>query len=83
MKTDAERWLAALDEVKRLEGMLLDGGDHFRCPDCNRVFHTEDRYLSRDEDYETDERYCEKCGEMAERAARADAETKEFLSSIR
>ena len=83
MKTDCERWLAALDEVKRLEGMLLDGGDHFRCPDCNRVFHDYDRYSSLNENDDCQDCYCQKCGEMNERARLADEETYEMLRGVR
>lgn len=72
------------EEIKRLEEMLLDAtDDHFRCADCKRVFHIYDRYSSLNENDDCEDKYCTACGEMNERARAADADTKEFLSSIR
>lgn len=70
-----------VEEVKRLEEMLLDLGEHFRCEECRNVFHVYDRYASLNELDECEEKYCEKCGPRAEQARADEAETYEYLRS--
>lgn len=63
------------EERKRLEEMLLDVGEHFRCKECDRVFHDYDRYIGI-----VDETFCDKCGEREEKNRAEDAETKAELN---
>jgi transcription initiation factor IIE alpha subunit len=72
------------EEIKRLEEMLLDAtDDHFRCADCKRVFHEYDKYSGLNEIGDCLDYFCQKCGEMNERARADDEETYAMLRNIR
>lgn len=63
------------EERKRLETMLLDLGEHFRCQECGCVFHDYDRYAGLE-----DEKCCDKCGAREDRIR---AELNETYESLR
>lgn len=68
-------YMNLVDEVKRLEEMLLDRGEHFRCLECGKVFHDYDRYSGLE-----DEKFCDKCGEREHKNRTDEAETKAMLN---
>lgn len=70
----SEELEAAREEIKRLNGMLLEGGHHFACTECCRVFDKNVQYEDRAETL-NGEPYCESCGKRAAQAARDIADT--------
>ena len=63
------------EERKRLEEMLFDAGEHFRCKECDRVFHDYDKYSGIE-----DECFCDKCGEREEHRRHEFDDTKAMLN---